>query len=469
MTAFVASLGFLPMALSHGEGAEVQRPLATVVIGGLLVATFLTLFVLPILYIMFEKRIILTGKKSFTKITALIFLILSTQGLHAQNKISLETAIDSALKNNLVVKNEKLKEKYYQQLINTGKTIAPTNINTEYGQINSFYADTKFGIQQTISFPKVYARNKSLLNEEWKSSVLNTNIKAFLLVKQVKQVYYSLIYLGEKKLLLQKADSLYAEFLRKSNLRFIKGESNLLEKITTENHRGQIELQLSQIDQDLEMLQLQFQLLLNTKNSFIPKDNSSILVNLELNNSPDLNVHPTTQYLKQQHSIAKATTDVEKSKLIPDLTIGYNIMGMRGVGANNVNYDGASRFHSVQLSMGLPIFTNGQKAKINAAKENETITTNEININLNSLEITYKSLLSEFKKNNEAINYFEKVALKNADLITKTANEQYLNGDINYLDWVILINQSILIKSEYLEAVKNRNNVAIEINSFNYK
>ena len=54
MTAFVASLGFLPMALSHGEGAEVQRPLATVVIGGLLVATFLTLFVLPILYIIFN-------------------------------------------------------------------------------------------------------------------------------------------------------------------------------------------------------------------------------------------------------------------------------------------------------------------------------------------------------------------------------------------------------------------------------
>ena len=55
MTAAVASLGFLPMALSTGEGAEVQRPLATVVIGGLLIATFLTLFVLPILYIMFEK------------------------------------------------------------------------------------------------------------------------------------------------------------------------------------------------------------------------------------------------------------------------------------------------------------------------------------------------------------------------------------------------------------------------------
>ena len=57
MTAFVASLGFLPMALSNGAGAEVQRPLATVVIGGLLVATFLTLFVLPLLFISFEKGI----------------------------------------------------------------------------------------------------------------------------------------------------------------------------------------------------------------------------------------------------------------------------------------------------------------------------------------------------------------------------------------------------------------------------
>lgn len=56
MTACVASLGFLPMALSNGSGAEVQRPLATVVIGGLFSATLLTLFVLPILFILFESK-----------------------------------------------------------------------------------------------------------------------------------------------------------------------------------------------------------------------------------------------------------------------------------------------------------------------------------------------------------------------------------------------------------------------------
>ncbi|CAN5312616.1 hypothetical protein BH23GEM4_BH23GEM4_05880 [soil metagenome] len=56
MTALVAALGFLPMALSHGAGAEVQRPLATVVIGGLITATLLTLLVLPLLYLMFEHK-----------------------------------------------------------------------------------------------------------------------------------------------------------------------------------------------------------------------------------------------------------------------------------------------------------------------------------------------------------------------------------------------------------------------------
>lgn len=56
MTALVASFGFIPMAISNSAGAEVQKPLATVVIGGLLTATLLTLIVLPILYSLIGKE-----------------------------------------------------------------------------------------------------------------------------------------------------------------------------------------------------------------------------------------------------------------------------------------------------------------------------------------------------------------------------------------------------------------------------
>jgi heavy metal efflux system protein len=56
MTALVASLGFVPMAIATGAGAEVQRPLATVVIGGIISSTILTLLVLPALYVLFRRE-----------------------------------------------------------------------------------------------------------------------------------------------------------------------------------------------------------------------------------------------------------------------------------------------------------------------------------------------------------------------------------------------------------------------------
>src|SRR6266496_6237700 len=105
MTAFVASLGFLPMALSNGAGAEVQRPLATVVIGGLLIATFLTLFVLPILFILFEKRVFLKKNKNVSVTTSIILIAISLSAVKAnaqpvltnkETPITLQAAIDTA-------------------------------------------------------------------------------------------------------------------------------------------------------------------------------------------------------------------------------------------------------------------------------------------------------------------------------------------------------------------------------------
>jgi cobalt-zinc-cadmium resistance protein CzcA len=75
MTATVASLGFLPMALSSSAGAEVQKPLATVVIGGLITATFLTLFVLPLLYIIFNSKINLKRKPKMKPINTAITIV----------------------------------------------------------------------------------------------------------------------------------------------------------------------------------------------------------------------------------------------------------------------------------------------------------------------------------------------------------------------------------------------------------
>jgi cobalt-zinc-cadmium resistance protein CzcA len=69
MTALVASLGFVPMAIATGAGAEVQRPLATVVIGGIISSTVLTLLVLPALYMLFRKDSVLVVEREENEIS----------------------------------------------------------------------------------------------------------------------------------------------------------------------------------------------------------------------------------------------------------------------------------------------------------------------------------------------------------------------------------------------------------------
>jgi cobalt-zinc-cadmium resistance protein CzcA len=466
MTAFVASLGFLPMAISNGAGAEVQRPLATVVIGGLLIATFLTLFVLPVLYILFEKGFSLKrkSKTTITATTILLLMFFSFQNANAQTPINLKSAIDTALKNNLTVKNEKLNAEYQKKLKAAAVEIPQTNLIGEYGQINSFYKDTKFGIAQSMSFPTVYAKQKSLQNENYKSSVLNIAVKEAELKKQVSDVFYLLVYLQQKQNILLQNDSVYAAFLEKANLRFSKGETNILEKTTAETQRGQIAIQLNQLKNDIEIFQLQFQLLLNSTTVFVPSSENPKLNLTATLDTAAISKHPTLQVLQQQKQISLVNTQLERSKLLPHLNIGYNNISIQGTGADNVLYPKSARFNSVQFGVGVPLFFGSQKAKINSSKTLELISENNYQLGLQTLKTEYQIAYKQYQTESKTVKYFEEAALQNANTITKTANQQFTNGNINYLEWTMLINNAVSIQSNYADAVKNLNLSIIQLN-----
>ena len=385
MTAFVASLGFLPMAISNGAGAEVQRPLATVVIGGLMIATFLTLFVLPILYILFEKGVKVKAKTNSTLVVTLILGFFSFQA-KAQFPINLQAAIDTALKNNLSIKNEKLKSDYQKKIIKTAASIPQTNVMAEYGQINSAFYDNRLSVNQSFNFPTVYINQKRLLNEEWKSSVLTIALKEADTKKLVREIFYTYLYLKNKEHLLLKNDSIYAKFLEKANLRFTKGESNVLEKTTAESQRGEIAIQLKQLQQDIEITQLQFGLLLNTTTRFIPNEaNTKLELAISLDSSV-VNQHPYLKIIEQQKKISGINRKLERSKFLPDINLGYNNMTMKGTGSDNITYDYSNRFQSIQIGLGIPLFFDSQKAKLNASKINQNISDNNYLLEKNALK-----------------------------------------------------------------------------------
>ncbi|MFV8360747.1 CusA/CzcA family heavy metal efflux RND transporter [Flavobacterium sp. LS1P3] len=460
MTAFVASLGFLPMALSNGSGAEVQKPLATVVIGGLLVATFLTLFVLPILYIMFEKGAKLKSKKMQSITTIMVLgLFFSFQNAHAQEKISIDKAIETALLNNIKIKNERLNSEYLQQMTKTGYDISNTGIIGEYGQFNSNLNDLKIGVSQSIKFPTVYKRQKQLLIEEAKTGQWNEVLQRKELTKQVTTVFYEMIYLKEKEKLLLKSDSIYSEFLRKSTLRFEKGESNILEKATAENQSGQIKIQLRELQSDYKMTQLQFKYVLNTDKDFIPVSDTfkmNFAGNLEKNTTDN---QPSIKLFEQEVNSNKAQISLEKSKKLPELIGGVYWQTFKTQTSFQDGYNGVYG----QLGVALPLFNSNIKNRQKALEINSQIAENNLTNEKLKLESQYQELIQESKKHQETITYFENQALKNVDLITKAANDKFINGDINYLEWVMLINQNTEIQSNYIETVRKFNETIFKL------
>lgn len=468
MTAYVASLGFLPMALSNGAGAEVQRPLATVVIGGLLVATFLTLFVLPALYIMFEN----IGRKksghdtiSISTVLVLLFLFASSQ-LQAQQiqpTIQLQAAIDTALANNLLLRNEHLSAEYQQHLTATGVDIPQTTLSIEYGQINSAYKDSKFGISQSISFPTVYAKQHALQREAYNASLLAVEMKEAELKKHVSLLFYKLIYVREKQRILQQSDSLFEQFAVHTEARFMKGEANILEKTTATTQRGQIALQLQAIETDLRILQSHFQLLLNSTTLYLPSA-SSPKYNPSLRfDSRAMPHHPQLRYLQQQQQVSQMNTQLQESKLLPELFFGYSNQSIQGNGADNVVYGSSSRFSAVQLGIGIPLFYGAQKARINAAKVLELVWENSYKTAAQTMTVEYDSLSIQYQRQEQAVKYYEERALADANIIATTAQEQFTRGEINYLEWAMLINNATAIRSAYSDALWELNQTTIQL------
>ena len=460
MTAFVASLGFIPMAVSNGAGAEVQRPLATVVIGGLMVATLLTLFVLPLLYVNIEKGFNMKKNNHKNVVSVFIFIFcMAGVGIKSQTPISLQNAIDTALENNRNLKNEKLKSEYSKALIKSANDIPQTGISMDYGQINSAYNDMKFGISQNIAFPTVYKKQKSVYTEEWKKSLLNVSLKEYELKKAVSLTFYNILYWKEKEQLLNETLKLYTDFLNKASIRLKVGESNILEKTTASNQKSAIEIQLKQLQQELSVLRYQLQWLLNSETDFLPQDQK--LFNRV--SKTEINTHPVIELLQQQKNISQQQIALEKAKMLPGLQLAYNLNSFRGMGADDKVYGAAPQFHSVQLGVSVPIFSGGQKSRIQAAKIAESVAENDLANTEFTLQNQLKKLTNIYNSNLDIVSQYESSELKNADVITETAKKQFLAGEINYLEFVILVNQAVALKNNYADAVWKLNQSAIEL------
>ncbi|MBA2610744.1 MAG: CusA/CzcA family heavy metal efflux RND transporter [Bacteroidetes bacterium] len=461
MTALVASLGFLPMALSHGSGAEVQKPLATVVIGGLITATLLTLLILPILFIYSEK---IKSTKMKTNIVSLLlpFMFFVPTINKAQiNGLTLQQAIAEALKNNAGIKAGQFEIDYSRTLKRTATDIGKTNVALIYGQYNSIKTDNNISITQSIPFPTLFSSQAKLGTALIKGSELKLQVSQNELTSQVKSVYNYLKFLQAENKLLVSKDSIYSRFLKASELRLKTGESNLLEKTTAETQLMEVRNLLSQNQYNTQMYQAHLKALLNSKSQV--QINEQEIKKLELTvqtDSSSVNQNPMLSYFKQQVEISNRQKKVETAKVLPDFTIGYfnqSLIGNQNINGADQYFDGSKRFTGIQVGISIPIWFVPQTARAKAAGINQQVTQSNFEQEQANLQGQYGQAVQEYLKNKNTLEYYESSALPSADLIIKQADKGFKSGEIGYVEYLQALKNALTIKSGYLQTLNQYN------------
>jgi len=461
MTASVASLGFLPMALSTGDGAEVQRPLATVVIGGLISATLLTLLVLPCLYVYFEKWFG-KGMKPVVASLALLALAFFPNNATAQMPLTLDEAIVQAKSNNLQIKSGTYQIQLQQTLHGAAYEIPKMNFGAQLGQYNSNQFDQGFSVTQEIPGFRNRRAGIALAEANTRAAELSLIVTTNDLTYQVRSVWYELAYLLEKQRLLQSQDTLLAGFVRAAEIRLRTGESNTLEKATAEAQLGEVRNQLAQVVSDIQIVQVRLQTLLNAAQPVsIPAD-----MRLTRRALPDLATgpagNPALTYFQQQIALSQAATAVEKARLAPDFSIGYLNQSLITPEANaEPSYTAGDRFHVAQVGVSVPIFRKAQKSRIEASKIGQQIAQTNLEAQTRQLEGQYQQAFREYEKQRAALEYYEKSALPTADLLLTNAQKAFRTGDVGYLEYTQALTQANDIRLGYLAALDAYNQAVI--------
>lgn len=460
MTASVASLGFLPMALSNGSGAEVQRPLATVVIGGLITATLLTLVVLPVLYAMFFK-----GRKRVGNALSMVGLlfVLASGNASAQELrvIGLDSALSMAQQRSPTVLAVRSSEAASQQLRRTAFDLPHTELHYMQGQFNSYVReDNNITIQQRLPFPTAVAARSGLLKAEAESATAQRQVAEADLRYDVSSTYHHLQYLHALEGLVRQEDSTFQELARVARSRHTNGEGSLLQSTTAAVRMGEVQEKHRRLLTDIALAQAHLAVLLGSE---VPLD--VVQAQLEAlvipgNSADPLRANPELRQLDQELEVAHQRKRVESNAMLPDLMLGYFNQTLIG-GPTNAEHTSlalrSDRFEGFLAGVSVPLWFIPQAARAKAAGYREDAARHTLEAAQLDLRNKVDALRRRLQLDQAALERYNGQALPNAERIITTSMSAFDAGEIGQAEHVLNVQQAIEIRQGHLRVLFEHN------------
>lgn len=453
MTAAVASLGFVPMAISHGAGAEVQRPLATVVIGGLLSSTLLTLLVLPVLYAMIAK--INRVKMPATMLLSGILLLALPTASAGQTILSEQQAIQWIVEKHPSMRAGALKIRQQTLLSKARPAWSPADLyhNITADPDLGVFGTTALGINQAFPNGRLRRAQQHYHAREADVAAAEQAFNRHLLIKEVRSLYQHLSYLDQKQVLYKRLDSLYSVFARTADARHRQGESSLLEKRAADDKAAQIRLALQTIGHETGFDRQVLGQLLGLGEPVIPLVDTFRAADFSLADTLRLSIAPLAELYRYRIDAAQAQTGIEQARLRPSAVAGLNMQYL----ANGLVFPG------YQVGLSIPLVQKGLRQRIEATALNAEIARADRQQIVQEQQMQLSHYLHEIEKFESLLQYYHEGGKAVARELWRNALANYQAGEIGYAGFLQYADQALQIELDYIQHLYEYNLTIIEI------
>ncbi|GGZ63893.1 CusA/CzcA family heavy metal efflux RND transporter [Mesonia mobilis] len=461
LTATTDIFGFLPMAFSTSAGAEVQQPLATVVIGGMLTATLLTLVVLPVLYTFVEKRrekkeqnkLGSSNSRSLATILIIGFVLGGTFSVNAQSDamsseysqqdslqtISLQEAKEMAIQNFPQLKAAQLEIESEEVLRKTAYDFGNTQIFTGKEEVGngSDGVYTQIGVQQQgIDIFGIAPRLK--LQKERVALAENAlELSTIEIEREVSRAWTSVYTTKKAYQVYRKMDSIFEDIERAARIRYETEATSKLEYLATSNQANEVKIQLEQSYRNylksIQRLNLWFVSDTIYDVPDLPVETLDKPLNFLVES---LENHPLLQVSEQRIDVAKAVTRERKSEFLPKFQGQYGRQEIAG----------QSGFFQYQIGIQIPLFFGPELGRTQEAQVNRQIAEQNFYQDKIELETAYKNMREDYIKWRNSWNYYRDEALPLAKEQQDGSVLAFKEGAIDYVTFLQNIRDAIRIE-----------------------
>ena len=433
LTALAAMLGFMPMAVSSSAGAEVQRPLATVVIGGLFSATLLTLLIVPILYAVEEKLRFHRTKASAIVVT---LLLLASLPAKAQTPVSLTQARSMALQTYPLLRAGELHVESAQALRGTAYDIGETELSTgaeEKGKGNPDGITNIITVRQSLDILAIGARRSMLRQQENVAKAEQEVLKRE--ITQEVSTDYTLLYVAKQRAnVMRQIESAYKDFEDVARRRYELEATSRLEYLSAQNQVRQIRLQLLQAESD-ERIAMQ-----NLNRWFgdsITYTTDESLPDMETSSPTDIN--PSLLLAQEKVALADKKIKAERAEFLPKLFAEY---GLQKIGAT-------SGYYSYTVGLSLPLVFGAQASRTKAAKLEKAAANEEYLQRQREVSNMTATANSEVQKWQSMLDYYRTTALPLAKEQQQAAVTSYKEGATDYIGFIQNMKDASQVQLDY--------------------